>query len=114
MLCCAGSVVGLVLTACAADPVPISTPALSPGSEQACRAFLDALPDSLAEQDQDETEPADALGAAYGDPPIVVTCSDEAPADFDRFAAVTWSTTSAGSSPARWWPIPRPTPRCPR
>ena len=31
--------------------------------------------------------PSDVLGAAYGDPPIVVTCTDEAPADYDRFAA---------------------------
>ncbi len=87
MLCALGVLTSLALSACSAEPVPLATPPLSAGSEQACRDFLDALPETLAGQDRREVEPADALGAAYGDPPIAVTCTDQAPPDFDRFAS---------------------------
>ena len=47
---------------------------------ETCRALLDDVPDSLGGRERREVEPADALGAAWGDPPIVMTCGGEAPA----------------------------------
>ena len=87
MLCALGVAVWPVLTACAAEPVSLATTPLTAQSEQACRDLLDALPETLAGQDRREVVPADALGAAYGDPPIAVTCTDRPPPDFDEFAS---------------------------
>lgn len=79
-----GALVGLlaaVLTGCSADPVIVSPPAdLSAPDRETCRALLDDVPDALGGRERREVEPADALGAAWGDPPIVMTCGGEAPA----------------------------------
>jgi hypothetical protein len=78
-----GVVTGLLaaaLTGCSADPVAVSPPAdLSVADREACRALLGDIPDALGERERREVEPADALGAAWGDPPIVMTCGGEAP-----------------------------------
>ncbi len=78
-----GLVVPLValLTGCSADPVAVSEPAgLAGADRETCRALLDDVPDSLGGRERREVEPTDALGAAWGDPPIVMTCGGEAPA----------------------------------
>lgn len=41
-------------------------------------------PDSLADEDRVEVRPDDALGAAYGDPAITVTCGVPVPDGFDQ------------------------------
>ena len=87
MLSCLGAALAVSLAGCGSDPVPITPGPLGAASAEACQGFLDALPETLGRQDRDDVVPADVLGAAYGDPPIVVTCTDEAPADYDRFAS---------------------------
>ncbi len=72
---------------CSAEPVRIDAADLAPADRTACQAVLDDLPDELADEGEREVEPGDALGAAYGDPAIVITCVDSAPAGFDELAA---------------------------
>jgi hypothetical protein len=48
--------------------------------EQTCRDLLADVPDTLGEREQREVTPPDALGAAWGDPAIVMTCGGEPPA----------------------------------
>ena len=74
----------LLLASCSSGPVPIKTLDLDPGAQEKCAAFVDALPRTLTDEDPRETKPAKALGAAYGDPAIVVTCGVALPADVDK------------------------------
>jgi hypothetical protein len=50
-----------------------------------CRALVDALPARVADQERTSTD-ADAPGATWGDPPIVLRCGVGTPADFDPVA----------------------------
>lgn len=63
-------------------PVEIATPDLADAEREACEAFVADLPPELADQEAVEVEPDDALGGAYGDPPIVVRCGVEEPDGF--------------------------------
>lgn len=74
------------LVACG-GPVEVDVPELSSDDRAACTAFAEALPDTLAEQDRVEVEPADAPAAAYGDPAIVVRCGVPEPEGFDLTAS---------------------------
>ncbi len=74
----------LVLAACSAGPVTLSTPGVDAADRAACEAFTAALPDSIADETARETDPVDALGAAYGDPAIVVRCGVAVPDGFDQ------------------------------
>jgi hypothetical protein len=74
----------LVLAACSGGPVPVATPELGDDDRAACEAFVAGLPDVLADEPEREVEPADALGAAYGDPAYVVRCGVVVPPDFDQ------------------------------
>jgi hypothetical protein len=76
----------LLLTACS-GPVEIDTPDLDPEDLAACEAFVDDLPDTLNDEDPTETEPKDALGAAYGDPAIIVLCGVDVPNEFNETSA---------------------------
>ncbi|WP_139981868.1 DUF3515 domain-containing protein [Nocardioides litoris] len=73
----------VVLGACSGPPEITSTD-LDAAGRAACEAFTADLPDTLADQERVEVEPADALGAAYGDPPITVTCGVPLPEGFDQ------------------------------
>jgi hypothetical protein len=66
-------VVGAVacLAACG-GPLKVNGPKLSGAAADACSAFVDALPDSVGDQERRDVE--GGYAAAYGDPPIVVTC----------------------------------------
>ncbi len=57
-------------------------PDLDADDAAACEAFADALPDTLADESRVDIEPSDAPAAAYGDPPIVVTCGVGVPDEF--------------------------------
>lgn len=72
----------LVLTSCG-GPTELPTYRLDPGATTACEDFVADLPDTLAGEERGEVEPADALGAAYGDPAITVVCGGPAPASFN-------------------------------
>jgi hypothetical protein len=66
--------------------VPIDSPQVPSTSLSACRALLDDLPDTLAGERSRPVTPSDALGAAWGDPAITLTCGVTVPDDFDQFA----------------------------
>lgn len=68
------------MTAACGGPVEITERDLSASDEAACEAFVESLPDTLAEQGRVESE--GGYGAAYGDPPIVVSCGVEQVDDF--------------------------------
>ena len=74
----------LLLTACSGGAVPVATPDLDEADRAACAAFVADLPGSLAAEMPREIDPVDALGAAYGDPAIVVRCGVPVPTDFDQ------------------------------
>ena len=82
---CALVTVGL-LTTCGSGAVAIDSPAPDARDRAACERILGALPDTVAGEEGREVTPADALGAAWGDPAIVLTCGVEMPAEFDEFA----------------------------
>jgi hypothetical protein len=74
----------VLLAACGGGAVEIDVPDLDADDRAACAAFTADLPATLAGEEPREVEPADALGAAYGDPAYVVRCGVEVPADFDE------------------------------
>ncbi|CAN5619751.1 hypothetical protein BH11ACT8_BH11ACT8_33090 [soil metagenome] len=73
----------LLVAACSAGPVTIDVPEGSDADAQACAAFLADLPATLGGEDPRDVEPADAPGAAYGDPAYVVSCGVSVPAEYD-------------------------------
>ncbi|MEJ7832309.1 MAG: DUF3515 domain-containing protein [Nocardioides sp.] len=76
----------MLLAGCS-EPVVVDSPELDETAAEACQAFLDDLPTTLSGEDPVEITPGDALGAAYGDPAIVVRCVADAPGEFDKFAS---------------------------
>jgi hypothetical protein len=70
---------GLVLVACGKEPVTIPTTRLTAADQAVCQRLVNALPDKLAGQGARKTQPAAALGGAWGDPAIVVQCQGDAP-----------------------------------
>ncbi|HQR28140.1 MAG TPA: DUF3515 domain-containing protein [Nocardioides sp.] len=77
----------LALAGCESDKVPLDSPTPSPVVGAACQRLLDALPDTVDDELRRPVDPEDALGAAWGDPAITLTCGGTMPPDFDRFAA---------------------------
>jgi hypothetical protein len=63
-----------LLTGCGSGAVSIDGPSLSGRAEARCRALVDALPSAVDDQEARAVSPDDALGAAWGDPAIVLTC----------------------------------------
>ena len=85
----AAAVAGVVvLTSCSASPAEIDTPSgLGADATASCRALVAALPGTLVDEESVEVTPSDALGAAWGDPAITLTCGVAAPSDFDRLTS---------------------------
>jgi hypothetical protein len=77
-------VLGLLLAACGKEPVTIPTLRLSAQEQAVCQRVVDALPDEVDGQSRRKTQPAEALGAAWGDPPIVAQCGVPLPPGFNR------------------------------
>ncbi|MDT0202900.1 DUF3515 family protein [Nocardioides sp. AE5] len=75
----------LALTSCSST-VEIDSPDADPETRAACESFLADLPDPLLGEPGVEVSPDDALGRAWGDPPIVVTCGVGVPDGFTEFA----------------------------
>ncbi|HYH35846.1 MAG TPA: DUF3515 domain-containing protein, partial [Nocardioides sp.] len=76
----------MVLAGCSTGPVAIRAPELDAEEARACQELVDALPRTLDGAERREVEPADAPGAAWGDPAVVLTCGGEVPGDFTRTA----------------------------
>jgi Protein of unknown function (DUF3515) len=79
----------LVLVACGKEPVSIPTLRLTPDDQAVCQRVANALPQELADQSRRKTQPAEALGAAWGDPAIIAQCGVPVPKDFSRTASCT-------------------------
>ena len=80
------ALLALPLAGCTGS-VEIDSPDVDVETRSACARFLDVVPEKVSDERQRSTEPDDALGAAWGDPPIVVTCGVDMPEDFDAFSA---------------------------
>ncbi len=74
------------LSACESDEVPLSSPTPDAADRTACERLVDALPDTVDDELRRPVDPEDALGAAYGDPAIVLLCGGEMPTSFDEFS----------------------------
>jgi hypothetical protein len=79
--------VALLLAGCGKEPVSIPTQRLTATDHARCQRLTDALPDSVADQGRRRTQPAEALGGAWGDPAIVAQCGTRVPPGFSRSAA---------------------------
>ncbi len=77
--------VASTLVACG-GPVEIESHDLDAADRERCEAFVADLPDTMAGEERVEVSPDDALGAAYGDPPLVVACGVPVPDGFDQTA----------------------------
>ena len=75
----------LALTGCSGDPVEVSGPAPAGAAAEACQALVDAVPDTPGDQERREVE-GDGIGAAWGDPPVVLSCGVGVPEGFDEFS----------------------------
>ena len=80
------SVACLVLLAACSGTPEITSYELSAEDQEACEQLVDALPSTLNDLEQVDVEPADALGAAWGDPAIVLTCGTPMPEEYDPFS----------------------------
>jgi hypothetical protein len=80
---------GLVLSACGKEPVSIPTLRLSADDQAVCQRLVNALPDTVAGQSRRKTQPAAALGGAWGDPAIIAQCGVGVPADFSKTSSCT-------------------------
>jgi hypothetical protein len=78
----------LLISGCSGSPgaVEIHSSATSAHDRRACAALLDDLPRRFVGQDSRDVTPSDALGSAWGDPAITLTCGVGVPASFDRFS----------------------------
>jgi uncharacterized protein DUF3515 len=78
---------GLVVVACGKEPVSIPTLRLTAADQAVCQRVVNALPDEVDGQSRRKTQPAAALGGAWGDPAIVAQCGVPEPAAFHRTSA---------------------------
>jgi len=84
----------LPMAACSSGPPTIDVPELSAADATACHALVAAVPDTLAGHDRVAVTGDTELGAAWGDPAIVLTCGVGRPEDFtDSSTCVTMDRT---------------------
>jgi hypothetical protein len=76
----------LALAGCADGPVSIPATDAGPAAAAVCEQFLADVPSVLAGERKRALVRNGALGAAWGDPAIVLTCGGELPDGFDRFS----------------------------
>ena len=69
----------LPLAACSADEVTLPDVDIDADDLAACRAVVDDVPGELGGRERVPVTPSDGLGAAWGDPAIVMTCGGEPP-----------------------------------
>jgi len=76
----------LLVLAAGCDTVDVPDTSVSASERKACKSLVAALPDQVAGQSGRETS-GNPLGAAWGDPAIVLRCGVGTPVDYDKFAA---------------------------
>jgi hypothetical protein len=79
----------MLLLACGKEPVSIPTLRLTAADQAVCQRVVNALPHDLGGQSRRKTQPAAALGGAWGDPALVVQCGVDAPAGLTRTSQCT-------------------------
>ncbi|MCW2842861.1 MAG: hypothetical protein JWN22_777 [Nocardioides sp.] len=67
--------------------VPVDAPSLGADELATCTKLLDALPPTLVDESSRPVTPADAPAAAWGDPPITLTCGAAVPPEFNEFSS---------------------------
>ncbi len=77
------SVLTVVLTGCA---VSVHAPDVKTATRSACASFTKALPARVSDQKSRSVDDS-GLGAAWGDPAIVLRCGVGTPKGFTRFSA---------------------------
>ncbi|GAA1557548.1 hypothetical protein GCM10009804_12930 [Kribbella hippodromi] len=70
----------IVLAGCSPGAAPVPVPSPGPEVTAACTELVKALPDKILDAKRRDTSPKSPLTAAYGDPPIEVTCGVAPPA----------------------------------
>ncbi len=85
----AGALLVLVAGCGGPGPVAVRAPSLDAADARTCRALLDALPATVADGEAREVTPEGVLGAAWGDPAIVLTCGVPVPRGFDTLSSCT-------------------------
>lgn len=73
-----------LLAACGSE-VEVTSTDLSTEERATCEALVADLPDELFGQERVEVT-GDGIGAAWGDPAVVLTCGAPEPAEFDAWA----------------------------
>ncbi|MGN6129528.1 MAG: DUF3515 domain-containing protein [Nocardioidaceae bacterium] len=94
---CLGACLALLLAGCGTDSVSVDAPTLHGADAAACRALVAHLPAHVDDQARRTLEPEGAPAAAWGDPPIVLTCGVARPPGLDRFA------TCQETNGVGWW-----------
>jgi len=79
-------VVALLVGATTACAVDVPDTKVSDAQRATCAKLVDSLPHHVSDQEQRETK-GNPLGAAWGDPPIVLRCGVGRPAGYDQFSA---------------------------
>ncbi|ADB33845.1 hypothetical protein Kfla_4828 [Kribbella flavida DSM 17836] len=69
-----------LVAGCGGEPVPVAVPQPAPEVSEACTSLVKALPAKVLDGERRETDPTSPLTAAYGDPPIELTCGVAPPA----------------------------------
>jgi Protein of unknown function (DUF3515) len=101
-------------SAMATGPVPVSAPPLSGATILTCRAFIAQLPDRIRNLPRRPVSAGVEQNAAYGDPPIVVSCGAPAPSVAPTayvwpLSQVCWYEAKAGSATV-WTTVDRRVP----
>jgi len=65
---------GLLLTACAEEPVSIDVPTARGAAARQCSALHARLPGEVDDRSRVKTHPASDLTAAWGSPPVALRC----------------------------------------
>ena len=78
-------VVALLLVAAGCGTVDVPDTSVSASERKACESLVEALPDQVADQSSRDTS-GNPLGAAWGDPAIVLRCGVGTPKGYDKFA----------------------------
>ena len=91
----------LVLVGCSVGPVVVDAPRLAESEQPQCRDFIGELPAIVAGFERREIESPGGFAAAWGAPPLIVTCGGQLPDDFtqlsgcEEIAGIGWFTPDA-------------------